>query len=233
MGDVLSGDCFKVAEDRGRFIEELMMENEWITCNPLPIQEVFPISALSEAAQTMAKGTHIGRFLLDHTVQADPKPIASVAPQYPRNGRYIISGGLGGLGIALAEYLCTEADAESVTLLSRRGKASVIQKLRLKAIHRHISIVKCDVTKYENVASLRSELAPNAIFHLALKLVDKAATELSAVDLASVHGPKIKGLENLYESFPSCKHVVFSSGHCGKLLPSGIFCSRPMDRRIC
>lgn len=230
VNDVLFGECNEMRSSS--FALELLMENHWLKeVDPLPIHEIFPIDDLSGAIQSMSKGYHIGRFVLDHTSEsssscmdqltttaAPHKPITSVAPQYPRNQTYIISGGLGGLGIALAEYLIKKAQASSVILLSRRSVMTRTQELRLAQLGDCVSVRKCDITFPQDVEQLllqddgNSPLpAPYAVFHLAKVLVDKAATDLTFSEFSKVNDPKRRGVQNLCEAYPSSKHIILSS----------------------
>ena len=210
--DVLFGDACKFITVKGGAVMDLLAENDWQALDPLPIQEIYPVDDIANAIERMSKGNHIGRFILDHTAEKNQhKPITAVAPQYPHNQNYIITGGLGGLGIALAEYLCKQAHASSVTLLSRRGVTTSTQDFRLKSIKDCISIRKCDVSCEEDLAALSSEESPYAVFHLAKVLVDKSAIDLTPSEFAKVNDPKRKGLENLYNLYPSSKHIVLSS----------------------
>merc|ERR1711957_1000892 len=205
-------DANKFMRRNGHTAMDLLHENDWQAFEPLPIQEIYPVDNISDAIERMSKGTHIGKFILDHTVEkSHHKPITAVAPQYPRNQNFIITGGLGGLGIALANYLCKEANASSVILLSRRGVTTFTQEFRLESIKDRISIHKCDVTCDKDLAALSSEQTPYAVFHLAKVLVDKSAVDLTPSEFAKVNDPKRKGMENLYNSYPFSKHIVLSS----------------------
>lgn len=73
----------------------------------------------AEALREMSKGSHIGKFVL-----SDPATVTAVAPEplpggsFRADGSYLVTGGLGALGLSLAEYLA-ERGAGALALLGR------------------------------------------------------------------------------------------------------------------
>lgn len=72
----------------------------------------------------MATGKHIGKVVLEIKPE-DPKADSSLVPAVPRmtahsNKVYVITGGMGGLGLELAGWLISRG-AKKLVLTSRRG----------------------------------------------------------------------------------------------------------------
>ncbi|WP_462186517.1 zinc-binding dehydrogenase, partial [Frankia sp. CcWB2] len=85
---------------------------------PLPVT-TYPFAEVAEALRTMASGSHIGKFVL-----TDPASVRAVVPEpmpaggFRPDGTYLVTGGLGALGLSLAEFFA-ERGAGAVALLGR------------------------------------------------------------------------------------------------------------------
>ncbi|ORB86885.1 polyketide synthase [Mycobacterium kansasii] len=87
---------------------------------PMPQSRHYPITQATEAIRTMSTAAHTGKLVLDiphtghSTVVLPPEQI----PVFRPDGAYIITGGLGGLGLFLAEKMAA-AGAGRIVLNSR------------------------------------------------------------------------------------------------------------------
>src|SRR5204863_8477892 len=100
-------DLARLLEGDQAFIAALFQETiqlfERCELEPLPTT-VFAVSDVAEAFRYMAQANQIGKIALDF--QQRPKTIASAPrPAVRDDGTYLITGGLGGLGLILAEWL--------------------------------------------------------------------------------------------------------------------------------
>ena len=140
-----------------------------------------------------------------------------------RGGRYVITGGLGGIGVELAAWLLREFEAE-VLLLSRAslpsaGDDAPEQRARLAAWQRLAALspkVAHRAVDVSDSAALRGALAAwegsDALFHLAGAYHEATLAEESLGSLATVFGPKIGGFEALLAArAPGTPIVCFSS----------------------
>jgi NADPH:quinone reductase-like Zn-dependent oxidoreductase len=84
---------------------------------PLPLQ-TFPLAAATDAFRVMAQARHIGKIVV--TQPWDPPTSAGVLRP---EGSYLITGGLVGLGLAVADWM-VEQGARHLVLLGRRAPAA-------------------------------------------------------------------------------------------------------------
>ncbi|SHN29555.1 type I polyketide synthase [Cryptosporangium aurantiacum] len=124
-----------------------------------------------------------------------------------RPGGYVISGGLGGLGLLLTSWLA-ERGAGRIVLNSRRGTATpeVADALdRLRAGGTEIEVVTGDIAEpgvaEELVAAATSgDLPLHGVVHAAGTLADQAVLNLDAETLQRVWSPKVTGALRLHEA---------------------------------
>jgi NAD(P)-dependent dehydrogenase (short-subunit alcohol dehydrogenase family)/acyl carrier protein len=136
------------------------------------------------------------------------------------DGAYLITGGLGGLGLKLARWLA-DRGARHLVLLGRsaappeaRPQLEELQKAGV-----HVVVRQCDVGKREAVATLLSELdltSPplRGIFHLAGVLDDGVLREQTRDRFDRVMAAKVLGAWNLHDltrQQPLDLFVLFSS----------------------
>ena len=78
----------------------------------------------------------------------------------PSEKTYVLAGGLGNLGLALAETL-VESGARHLVFLGRSGVAQKEQKISLDILRGRgcrVDVVRCDISKTEDVEHLSSEI---------------------------------------------------------------------------
>ncbi|MEU7068814.1 type I polyketide synthase [Streptomyces narbonensis] len=190
------------------------------TLPPLPVTP-YAFDRAAEVLRTMARGEHTGKLVL-----TDPGRVASVVPEPLPGGRlrpdasYLISGGLGALGLSLAEHL-TDHGARSLVLLGRSapGEAALrhIEALRVRGTT--VTTFPVDVADREGLAAVldrvRTELPPlRGVFHAAGVLDDAVVANLTGAQLDKVLAPKVDGarhLDALTEDDPLDLFVLFSS----------------------
>ncbi|MEV4127744.1 SDR family NAD(P)-dependent oxidoreductase [Nocardia sp. NPDC049707] len=189
---------------------------------PLPIS-VHPLAEAPEVLRRMARGDHIGKFVLNH-----PETVSRIAPEpmpdgrFRADGTYVVTGGHGALGRSLAHWLL-EHGAGCVVLLGRNAPDGPIplREFDLDMLPDQVSILsrRVDVSDREAVAavlhSIRAEAPPlRGIFHAAAILDDATVLGLSADQMERVLRPKIDGARHLNEltaDDPLDLFVLFSS----------------------
>ncbi|MEZ3179520.1 SDR family NAD(P)-dependent oxidoreductase [Streptomyces pimonensis] len=124
--------------------------------------------------------------------QAEPAPAAGPVPVRD-GGVYVVTGGAGGLGRAVAGRLLSRADARVILLGRSERPADLDERLTYHTV---------DVSDPEAVAtqlsSLREEFGPlNGVVHAAGVLRDGFALTKSDEDFAAVLAPKAAGLRAL------------------------------------
>jgi acyl transferase domain-containing protein/acyl carrier protein len=76
---------------------------------PLPQSTHYPLCDAAEAIRAMGAAEHTGKLVLDvpHTGHSTAVVPPEQAPAFRRDGSYIVTGGLGGLGLFLAEKMAS------------------------------------------------------------------------------------------------------------------------------
>ncbi|WP_264212382.1 SDR family NAD(P)-dependent oxidoreductase [Leisingera thetidis] len=154
------------------------------------------------ACQTEIRWTAEGRELLQHhPVQQPQGPGVGIR----RGGRYLITGGLGGIGQLLCRYLQDRYGAR-LTILGRRGEQELAPPARdaLKALRLQgdVRYEACDLT-HPAAGAVLGKLACDGIFHLAGLAAAVPVSELSPAHMAGqmqMAQVKISGTEALVNS---------------------------------
>jgi acyl transferase domain-containing protein/acyl-CoA synthetase (AMP-forming)/AMP-acid ligase II/acyl carrier protein len=190
---------------------------------PLPYQ-VFPISRASEAFRTMAQARHTGKIVLsmkdEPAILSSPSLIkASFSPQ----ASYLITGGLGALGLATAGWMM-ERGARHLVLAGRTGLeerpdvAAAVEALR--AAGAQVSVYQANISDQDQAASLIAKIDETlpplrGVIHAAGVLEDGILLQQDWERFKIVMAPKVQGAWNLHSQ---TLHegldffVLFSSG---------------------
>ena len=139
---------------------------------------------------------------------------------FQSDASYLITGGLGGLGLLVAEWM-VEQGARHLMLMGRRG-VSEETKAKLATLEEkgaRIQILKGDVSKSEDLASAlagaKETMPPlRGIIHAAGVLDDGILLQQSQSRLGTVMAPKVQGTWNLHlltRDLPLDFFVMFSS----------------------
>lgn len=143
-------------------------------------------------------------------------------PASPRaDGSYLITGGLGGIGLRLAHWL-VEDGAGAVVLLGR-SEPSEQARAALAALRERggrVLTLAVDVGDFTSLAAalakIRAELPPlRGVFHAAGVLLDAPLSEMDSERFHTVLRPKVDGgwfLHQMTRTDPLDWFVLFSSG---------------------
>ena len=149
------------------------------------------------------------------------KKRVSPAARVHAEGCYLITGGLGGLGIVAAKWLA-ESGAKYIALMSRSGVSSPAQAQsihEIEALGARVLVLEADVAIAEQLkyalTELKSKFPPlRGILHAAgfadVGVLEKQSRE----KFRTVFGPKVVGSWNLYELTRECNldfFVLYSS----------------------
>ncbi|CAM9882194.1 unnamed protein product, partial [Chrysoparadoxa australica] len=176
-------------------LEELtgLMESGKLASLPLRVFDA--AEEVVEAFTFLQRARHIGKVVLSNRR----------ALQVHKAATYIISGGLGALGLVLARQMLTEG-AGHLVLLSRSGlpKEDAVELLQdVQQLSSGVSTVACDVSDAEQVkrlATVLKDLPPvRGIVHAAGVLDDALLKNQSAERFSRVFGPKVEGGWNLHQ----------------------------------
>lgn len=171
-------------------VSEGLANGEW---TPLPA-EIYPLTEARAAFRRMQQARHIGKIV----VQV-PNPLA------PRPDRsYLITGGLGAIGLHTAAYLA-HLGAGEIVLTSRRAPDADAQRVIDEITERHkcrVHVFSADVGDESEVATLlkrvRAELSPlGGVVHLAGVLDDALLSQQSVERFRTALAPKAFGAYHL------------------------------------
>ncbi len=183
---------------------------------PLP-RQLFPLEQAEQAFRVLQQAEHVGKVVLTTRNLVAASTDASlggmtadaseyVAPEARADRSYLISGGLGGLGLLTAGWLL-EQGAGRVVLLARR-RATAGEQQQLDSWNRgeeRVVVLTTDVSNSRQVEvalqQVRDTLLPiGGIFHLAGALDNALLGQQNAERLGRVLGPKVAGGWNLHRA---------------------------------
>ncbi|KAL5392032.1 hypothetical protein PMIN06_007732 [Paraphaeosphaeria minitans] len=144
----------------------------------------------------------------------------------PHRATYLITGGLGALGIETARWM-VERGATHIVLASRRGaNAAVVRSIvKLQKRGASIHVVAVDIGAADAQEQLqhaldRLDLPPvKGVVHAAGMLANETVADLTPGALSAVANPKVAGALNLHRMYPpgTLDFAVWYSS-CGQLL---------------
>jgi NADPH:quinone reductase-like Zn-dependent oxidoreductase/acyl carrier protein len=192
------------------------------TIHPLPYR-AFPFAEAQDAFRWLARARHIGKVVLTRPRSLPDERV--IGPDrgglFRPDATYLITGGLGGFGLATARWL-VENGARCVVLVGRSGLVTDEGREAVDEMERtgaRIRIARADVTQEEQVRGVlqhvRETLPPlRGIFHAAMVQNEGLLGQLDRERFDSVLAPKIAGALNLHRlSLPDAldHFVLFSS----------------------
>ena len=210
-------DLDRMFRERAEEMHELLVEIAgWFESGelkPLPLR-VFPIEQARDAFRHMAQAKHIGKIVLSPT-----QPDAISGPIFRRDAAYLVTGGLGALGLHVAAWLAG-GGAGQIVLLGRSrpsGQASAtIAALRSRGVD--VVVRQADVgdlAELEGILAGIPDAAPlRGVVHAAGTLADATFGNITAGQMRDVMRPKVSGAWNLHLStqhLPLDFFVMFSS----------------------
>ncbi|XP_066056968.1 fatty acid synthase [Chamaea fasciata] len=197
---------------------------------------VFNKEEVEAAFRFMAQGKHIGKVMIkvkeeekEYSLRkSDPVKISAISrTSCPPTKSYIITGGLGGFGLELAQWL-VERGAQKIILTSRSGIRTGYQARRVeewKALGVKVLVSTSDIGTLEGTQRLIEEalqLGPvGGIFNLAVVLRDGMIENQTPELFGEVNKPKYSGTLHLdwvtRKKCPDLDYfVAFSSVSCGR-----------------
>ena len=198
-----------------RLFGDLMPQFTGKKLTPLPLR-TYPIRKTVDALRHMARAEHIGKVI----IEAAPIEPATDRLAFREDGTYLVTGGLGGLGLRLAHWLA-EHGARNVVLTGRSAPndEAKIQLNELQKAGVRVEVRRCDIRRRDDVAALLASIAEElpplrGVFHLAGLLDDGVIREQTRERFDRVFAAKAIGawwLHELTRSLPLDHFVLFSS----------------------
>jgi acyl transferase domain-containing protein/acyl carrier protein len=210
LGETCEQDAAKVST----VLRALMAQMESGTLSPLP-RRTFPAPEAADAFRHMAQARHIGKVVI-----TPPAAVPSVGPPIGADGTYLVTGGLGALGLQVARWLHDEG-ARHIVLMGRRDPSSAASETirSLETNGSRILVMRGDVTCEADVARILDEVKATlpplrGIVHAAGVLDDGVLVQQDWSRFVGVMAPKATGawiLHRLTEGQPLELFVMFSS----------------------
>ncbi|KAF9774942.1 hypothetical protein IL306_006990, partial [Fusarium sp. DS 682] len=164
---------------------------------------VFNASDAKKAFRYLQDGQHIGKVVLNfpQDLSTLDAKISTSKMQFDGHASYLLVGGLGGLGRALAIWLA-ERGAKHLVFLSRSGRGNDELSAELGSMGCSATVVKGSVNRLEDVEeAVRKAPGPiKGVFHLAMVQRDSAFLDTSWADWNEVNEPKVRGTWNLHQA---------------------------------
>ncbi len=209
-------DVLSLSEDEPAQIQQVLRELMALfaegTLQPLP-RHVFPLEDAVSAFRLMQQAKHIGKIVVSQPAPPLVPPNIRGEKEQARaesrvftchaDGSYLITGGLGGLGLLVAKLLL-ERGAGQVVLVSRSQPKEAI-KPQLKALEEMgatIIVAQADVSQREQLAGVLNGIDPayplRGVIHAAGVLDDGVLSQQTVERFRTVFAPKVDGAWHLH-----------------------------------
>ncbi len=177
---------------------------------PMPVCTHYPLADAATAIRVMGAAEHTGKLILDVPRSGSSRVV--VRPQQVRvfrdDGAYIITGGLGGLGLFLAEKMASPdsgAGCGRIVLSSRSQPTSEVLETieRIRAIGADV-VVECgDIAEPDTAdrlvsAATATGLPVRGVLHAAAVVEDATLTNITDELIERDWAPKVYGVWNLH-----------------------------------
>lgn len=201
---------------------ELTLE-QYLNGNFKPITPIttFDAEHIEDAFRLMQKGSHIGKIVIkfpkDNTLPLAPTvPV----PEFRCDVSYLLVGGLGGLGKAIATWMASHG-AKHLIFLSRSAGKSEEDQAFLRELNLMGCLTQCfpcDSTDHDAVRhAIRQAALPIAgVMQMAMVLRDVGVLGMDLDSWDTAVRPKVEGTWNLHNLLPrDMDFFVLFSSVCG------------------
>ena len=202
-----------------KLFREVMQGFENGTFKPLRLQ-VFPITEVVGAFREMAQAKHIGKIIVSFQGREQSTSVPAPRPAFRDDRTYLITGGLGGLGLAVAQGMVARG-ARHLVLLGRSAPSAAAQAtlVELAQSGASVGVMQADVGDAGQLSNVLAEIdrrmpALSGVLHAAGIQDDGVLLHLSRERFRSVMAPKVTGAWNLHTLTADRKldfFVLFSS----------------------
>ena len=169
--------------------------------DPLPLR-AFRLERAIDALGHMRRAEHIGKIVVRAATHGDS---TDRGVSLREDATYLVTGGLGGLGLKVAHWLA-DRGARHLVLVGRSGASpqAQTQLAELEKTGVRVAVRRCDVGNREAVAGLLSDIRATmpplrGIFHLAGLLDDGVLREQTRERFDRVMAAKMLGAWHLHE----------------------------------
>lgn len=174
---------------------------------PLPHQ-TFPSERVVEAFRFMQQAKHIGKIIITPPQEAiasnfeEDLDKASSNYLLDSHATYLITGGLGDLGLSVARQFI-QWGAKNIVLMNRKSPPESIQK-KIDAFPGNIIVRQADVANFQALADVFAEIDRRhpplkGVIHAAGLIEDKTFVQQNRESFERVMAPKLTGGWNLHQ----------------------------------
>ena len=193
LGEVTKADPALI-HDVWHELSDRFIQNDF---HPLPIK-TFSIQQTTQAFRHIQQAKHIGKVVLT-LPNTQPSDVSING-----NSCYLITGGLGALGLQVAQWIVTQG-GRYIALTGRRAPTDSAQ-IAIKQLEdsgANISILLGDISVQEDVENIFEQLAElpalKGIIHAAGVLEDGLLSQLTWPQFKKVLAPKVDGTWHLHQ----------------------------------
>ena len=179
-------------------LHDLMLQFKAGQLKPLP-RKLFPITDVISAFRYMQQAKHLGKIVITPPTTEMDKSVL-----FHADNTYLITGGLGGLGLLVARWM-VEQGAKYLVLVGRRGANKTV-KSQLKALEQtgaKVVVAQADVSIATQIARVLADIEQTlpplrGIIHAAGVLDDGVLSSQNWERFEKVMAPKVQGAWNLH-----------------------------------
>lgn len=175
---------------------------------PVPESTHYPIADAATAIRVMGAAEHTGKLVLDIPREGHSSLVVPPAqvPVFRGDGAYVITGGLGGLGLFLAEKMAA-AGCSRIVLSSRlqptRETVQTIERIRALGTDVEVEcgdIADADTARRMVATATATGLPVRGALHLAAVVEDATLSNMSDALIERDWAPKVYGAWNLHNA---------------------------------
>ena len=173
---------------------------------PMPESTHYPLADAATAIRVMSGAQHTGKLVLDipHTGSSRVVVPPAQARVFRRDGAYLITGGLGGLGLFLAEKMAAAGCGRIVLSSRSQPTPEALETIeRIRAIGADV-VVECgDIAQPGTAqrlvaAATATGLPVRGVLHAAAVVEDATLTNITDELIERDWAPKVYGAWNLH-----------------------------------
>jgi polyketide synthase 5 len=179
---------------------------------PMPESTHYPLTEAATAIRAMSAAQHTGKLVLDipqtgrSSVVLPPEQVSVVRP----DGAYLITGGLGGLGLFLAEKMASPASGAGAGRIVLASRSAPDQKVAetielVRATGADVVVVRGDITHPGTAqrlvtAATATGLPLRGVLHAAAVVEDATLTNITDALIDRNWAPKVHGAWHLHRA---------------------------------
>ena len=215
-------DLWQITQDNPELIQQMLQEfrSQFTTetLKPLPYS-VFTKEQTIEAFRYMQQGKHQGKIIITQESFENRGERLFAPTRNTFTGTYLITGGMGAIGLEVAQWLVTKG----VTNLVLLGRSDIKPELKdnLEKIQENtqVKLIKADIANTNQLAQVLTqielELPPlRGVVHCAGVICDRTISQQDWQSFQQVLAPKVQGAWNLHhltQKYDLESFIMFSS----------------------